>query len=245
MKTKNTVRYFFNSSIKGYLIFVGVLFGIVAVGALLCIINGSEGGLGGIEFSTTIFMLIIGIMHCREDFAMCVQNGVSRRTYYIASIIAFVLLAAIASAGDMVLSIVGNFCQAHTSMYYGTTYEQIFLKNASIQDISDYISSYLLDFSFNIMAISAGFLISSIFARLSRILKIVVIASFYILIFVILPYIDAMFNNASLIKKLIRFFIWMFSEWYHATLALIIGAAVLCAFAYLFVRKVQIQDRKQ
>ena len=95
MKIKSMVKYLMNGFIKGYLGFAGAILLIIHLGLILSVATDGDGMLGGMELSTIIFMLIMGIISYRENISMGIQNGISRKTYFISETIAFALFALI------------------------------------------------------------------------------------------------------------------------------------------------------
>ncbi len=48
---------------------------------------------------TVIFMMISGIVFYRESLALSMQNGISRKTFFMALILGFITISVLAAAG--------------------------------------------------------------------------------------------------------------------------------------------------
>ena len=83
MKIKSMTKYSFSGALKAYLIFAAIIFAIINTVVIITAATGSQGGsFGGMDFSTVVFMFILGIVNYREDLSMSIQNGISRKTYF-------------------------------------------------------------------------------------------------------------------------------------------------------------------
>ena len=108
----------------------------------------------------------------------------------------------------------------------------------------DYLKQFILQITFNIAALAGGLLFASVIYRLSKVFKFIVPAAFYVLICVVFPIIDYSVFDFAITKNVSKLLLWMGeSVWYMSSV--FVGlAAVLFAVSYLFIRRVQINDRK-
>ena len=68
MKIKSMTKYSFSGALKAYLIFAAIIFAIINTVVIITAATGSQGGsFGGMDFSTVVFMFILGIVNYRED----------------------------------------------------------------------------------------------------------------------------------------------------------------------------------
>lgn len=244
MKIKSMVKYLMNDFIKGYVGFAAIILVIIHLCLILVATDGG-GGLGGMEFSTIIFMLITGIISYRENISMGIQNGISRKTYFVSEIIAFILFALIGSCVDTIYCILGNAYESIIQDYsYDSIFEQVFLLNGDVPQVTDYLKGFLIMFSFDFMAVSAGLLISAAFYRLNKVLRMLIPAALYILIFAVIPFVDAALFDSFISKKLASYMKFVIESFSHLSVTTFIGGVVLLAVSYLFIRRVQIADRK-
>ena len=237
MKIKSMTKYSFSGALKAYLIFAAIIFAIINTVVIITAATGSQGGsFGGMDFSTVVFMFILGI---------------SRKTYFCSTVIVFALIAVIGSAGDTLISMLGNFYQNNVSeeISFDSGYEQLFMWSKDIivpptPEAFDYLKQFILQITFNIAALAGGLLFASVIYRLSKVFKFIVPAAFYVLICVVFPIIDYSVFDFAITKNVSKLLLWMGeSVWYMSSV--FVGlAAVLFAVSYLFIRRVQINDRK-
>ena len=89
---------------------VALIFSIVAIS-----VGGEEIGSNALEFSSVIFISVIGVLGYKEDFKALIQNGYTRKYIFGATICMFTLLA-----GTMALidTIIGNSIHYFNDNYF-------------------------------------------------------------------------------------------------------------------------------
>lgn len=251
MKLKSIYKYLIWQQGKSYLIYFGIIFVIVHLGLLLTLCIDTNGSFGGMEMDTVIFMMISGIVFYRESLALSMQNGISRKTFFMALILGFITISVLAAAGDSIINIIGNTYEKHTKMFYDSMYEQMYLYQSGTSispKISEYPTIFLMDFTMYITVSSLGVLIGALLYRLNRILKIIIPLSLW-LIFqigsVIILFIDFKFADNKIIEAFLKFIQWLEESVYHLTAVLPCIAVLLTAIAFLFVRRVPLNDNKK
>lgn len=251
MKLKSIYKYLIWQQGKSYLIYFGIIFVIVHLGLLLTLCIDTNGSFGSMEMGTVIFMMISGIVFYRESLALSMQNGISRKTFFMALILGFITISVLAAAGDSIINIIGNTYEKHTKMFYDSMYEQMYLYQSGTSispKISEYPTIFLMDFTMYITVSSLGVLIGALLYRLNRILKIIIPLSLW-LIFqigsVIILFIDFKFADNKIIEAFLKFIQWLEESVYHLTAVLPCIAVLLTAIAFLFVRRVPLNDNKK
>lgn len=254
MKLKSIYKYLVCQSGKTYLIFFGILLAIVHIGLFITVSLDGNGGIGGMEVATLTYMLVSGIVIYRESLSVSMQNGISRRTFFIASILTFITISLLASAGDVVINLLGNTYEKHCNMVYDSMYEQFFMKGFFEENVivtpalSEYFKIFLFDFIVYITVSTIGLTVSVILYRLSKALKIIIPIGFLfigqILSFVI-PYIDYKFFDGKFMNKLIPCLQWMVESIYHLMAVISCGALIFIGISYLFIRRVPLNDSKK
>lgn len=251
MKLKSIYKYLIWQQGKSYLIYFGIIFVIVHLGLLLTLCIDTNGSFDGMEMGTVIFMMISGIVFYRESLALSMQNGISRKTFFMALILGFITISVLAAAGDSIINIIGNTYEKHTKMFYDSMYEQMYLYQSGTSispKISEYPTIFLMDFTMYITVSSLGVLIGALLYRLNRILKIIIPLSLW-LIFqigsVIILFIDFKFADNKIIEAFLKFIQWLEESVYHLTAVLPCIAVLLTAIAFLFVRRVPLNDNKK
>lgn len=254
MKLKSIYKYLIFQQGRGYLIYFGVMFVIIHLGLLLTLVLDTNGGIGGMEFGTIIFMTASGLVVYRESLSLSMQNGVSRKTFFTALILSFVTISVIAAAGDTILNIIGNAYEKHVEMSFDSLYEQTYFKQfglvsgSIVPKISEYPAIFLMDFTLYIAVSALGTMIGAILYRLSKILKIIIPLSIWLIIqigsFIIL-YIDFKFTDNKIMGAFLDFIKWIGESVYHLSALLPCAAVILSVIAFLFVRRVPLNDNKK
>ena len=169
----------------------------------------------------------------------------------MALILGFITISVLAAAGDSIINIIGNTYEKHTKMFYDSMYEQMYLYQSGTSispKISEYPTIFLMDFTMYITVSSLGVLIGALLYRLNRILKIIIPLSLW-LIFqigsVIILFIDFKFADNKIIEAFLKFIQWLEESVYHLTAVLPCIAVLLTAIAFLFVRRVPLNDNKK
>lgn len=116
-KLKSAILYEYSTKIKAMVLFyliqyliVALIFSIVAIS-----VGGEEIGSNALEFSSVIFISVIGVLGYKEDFKALIQNGYTRKYIFGATICMFILLA-----GTMALidTIIGNSIHYFSDNYF-------------------------------------------------------------------------------------------------------------------------------
>lgn len=116
-KLKSAIIYEYSTKIKAMVLFyliqyliVALIFSIVAIS-----VGGEEIGSNALEFSSVIFISVIGVLGYKEDFKALIQNGYTRKYIFGATICMFTLLA-----GTMALidTIIGNSIHYFNDNYF-------------------------------------------------------------------------------------------------------------------------------
>ncbi len=123
-KLKSAVLYEYSTKIKAMGIFYLIQYLIVAlIFAIVAICTeGNETGSNTLEFSSVVFVSVIGVLGYKEDFKALIQNGYTRKYIFGATICMFTLLA-----GTMALidTIIGNYIHLFNSNYF-TLYSSLY-----------------------------------------------------------------------------------------------------------------------
>ena len=244
MKMKSTIKYLFCGMIKSYAIYGIIIVVIMNIAFIISASTGSSGVLGGIDFATVIFLIILGISSNQENMGMAVQNGVSRRTFYLSTGIVFLIIAAVCSAGDTLMCGIGHMYSSLADGFnYQSSYEQAYLISGNM-NAGGYLKEFITQFTNNTFAVTGGFLIAAIFTKMSKVLRIVTAAVVYVVVFIIIPIIDAVEFEMALSRKIAEFISWIGKSFVNLSITNVIGAVLVFALSFVFVRRAKIADRK-
>ena len=105
MKRKAAVRYLLHSYRNPLLIFYGI---ILLVSLLVCTLMevqvAGEGKVSSVNGASVIFLFVCGLNAFKEDFCFFLQNGVSRKTQFSATCIAFLPVALLMAVVDSLMT---------------------------------------------------------------------------------------------------------------------------------------------
>lgn len=105
MKRKAAVRYLLHSYRNPLLIFYGIIF---LVSLLVCTLMevqvAGEGKVSSVNGASVIFLFVCGLNAFKEDFCFFLQNGVSRKTQFSATCIAFLPVALLMAVVDSLMT---------------------------------------------------------------------------------------------------------------------------------------------
>lgn len=119
-KLKSAVLYEYLTKIRAMGIFYLIQYFIVALifSIIAICTKGNEIGSNALEFSSVVFVSVIGVLGYKEDFKALVQNGYTRKYIFLATICMFTLLTGTMAFID---TIIGN-----TIHYFNNNYFTLF-----------------------------------------------------------------------------------------------------------------------
>ena len=219
---------------------------IIHIGFFICkLSNGSSGGIGGMEIATIFLLFSLVLCSYRETMNLSVQCGVSRKTVFISSLLAFITCGIITGTMDLLLSFLGNFYESRGTFTYDSMYEQTFMKVDVIPKINDYIKVLLMCISVNTVALIISFLIGALNYRLSKTMKVIIPISIFVFIFVIFPIVDYTIFDMEITKQILKLLRWTFSSVYHTLIIAAVTIFIALSLTYLFIRRVKIDDKRK
>lgn len=133
MKRKAAVRYLLHSYRNPLLIFYGI---ILLVSLLVCTLMevqvAGEGKVSSVNGASVIFLFVCGLNAFKEDFCFFLQNGVSRKTQFSATCIAFLPVALLMAVVDSLIPSICLFLNMTYSLHsfsfdiYNLPMEQVY-----------------------------------------------------------------------------------------------------------------------
>ena len=218
---------------------------IIHIGFFICkLSNGSSGGIGGMEIATIFLLFSLVLCSYRETMNLSVQCGVSRKTVFISSLLAFITCGIITGTMDLLLSLLGNFYESRGTFTYDSMYEQTFMKVGVIPEINDYIKVLLMCISVNTVALIISFLIGALNYRLSKTMKVIIPISIFVFIFVIFPIVDYTIFDMVISEHMFKLLLWTFTSVYHTLIIAAVTIFIALSLTYLFIRRVKIDDKR-
>ena len=185
MKRKAAVRYLLHSYRNPLLIFYGI---ILLVSLLVCTLMevqvAGEGKVSSVNGASVIFLFVCGLNAFKEDFCFFLQNGVSRKTQFSATCIAFLPVALLMAVVDSLMTALFSTLFSYEGilgLIYGRAMETGF-------------TGFLLQigwlFCLYLFALLLGYLITTLYYRMDSKRKVLVSVSVPVLLVLVLPLID-------------------------------------------------------
>ncbi len=242
---KPLYKYIMKNNLKSIFIFYIIMTAIIHIGFFICkLSNGSSGGIGGMEIATIFLLFSLVLCSYRETMNLSVQCGVSRKTVFISSLLAFITCGIITGTMDLLLSLLGNFYESRGTFTYDSMYEQTFMKVGVIPEINDYIKVLLMCISVNTVALIISFLIGALNYRLSKTMKVIIPISIFVFIFVIFPIVDYTIFDMVISEHMFKLLLWTFTSVYHTLIIAAVTIFIALSLTYLFIRRVKIDDKR-
>lgn len=242
---KPLYKYIMKNNLKSIFIFYIIMTVIIHIGFFICkLSNGSSGGIGGMEIATIFLLFSLVLCSYRETMNLSVQCGVSRKTVFISSLLAFITCGIITGTMDLLLSFLGNFYESRGTFTYDSMYEQTFMKVGVIPEINDYIKVLLMCISVNTVALIISFLIGALNYRLSKTMKVIIPISIFVFIFVIFPIVDYTIFDMVISEHMFKLLLWTFTSVYHTLIIAAVTIFIALSLTYLFIRRVKIDDKR-
>ncbi len=242
---KPLYKYIMKNNLKSIFIFYIIMTAIIHIGFFICkLSNGSSGGIGGMEIATIFLLFSLVLCSYRETMNLSVQCGVSRKTVFISSLLAFITCGIITGTMDLLLSLLGNFYESRGTFTYDSMYEQTFMKVGVIPEINDYIKVLLMCISVNTVALIISFLIGALNYRLSKTMKVIIPISIFVSIFVIFPIVDYTIFDMVISEHMFKLLLWTFTSVYHTLIIAAVTIFIALSLTYLFIRRVKIDDKR-
>lgn len=246
MNIKATTKYQINSFIKSVLVFYLVIilttifFGIIiSVGASS---NANVMNISGMEMSTIIFLFVMGLNSFKESFLMLLQNSVTRKTMFVSRLISIFITCVLMSIIDrLIIGLGGLFSFSNKNNNISGLYEMIFEKRVvSLNPILMNLEAVLIMSGLYIAVILVGYLITTAYYRMNKILKVVVSVGVPVTVFIIWPIADVTYFDGEISKTIGRFLVFVFGgktgNPYNLLISCVVLIMVCIGLSWLLIR---------
>ncbi len=185
-------------------------------------------GLGNASF---IFIFIMGLNSFKSSYHFFQAFNISRKAFYWGNAMALTGLALVMSLIDIVISRVLSWF-----MVYQGTYETLYQSTNAALD-------FLWSFSLLLAAACAGWLITLLYYRSNKTLKLLISLSPVVIVLIVHQF-DQLLNG-DLVGMLLSFFTWLYGtaeQPWNSLLFFGFTAIALYAVSFLLVRKAPIKE---
>ena len=249
MALNRAVRY----EIGNYLRAVGVLLLVMLLIPLalwvMMTATGSNGSsnFNGYSLSVGIFGLVLGMVGIRENLRMLNQNGISRRTAFLAELISQAAVSVLVALGTTVLLAVYQAIPGMMGRVYVSDVYQLVYEGAAV-GVAGYLRTVVFAAAMCFAMAGLGQFCSVVYWRLSKFWIVTVsIAIPLVLIFGPAALFTAVGDSAAgeaLVEALAAFGRFFVGSVWNAVLVFLVLAAVLFCLSWLLVRRAVIRGAK-
>ena len=202
---KTAVKYRMEESRKSIAVFYIIM---IALTALLGF--GATGlansnttltlSVGGLESATIIFAFVLGVTSFRENFRMMLQNGLSRRTVFLSSLIGDLLLSAVLSLIAAIVNGMAALLISERQIVLISLMQQVYAERYAGHGYNPQImgESFLFFFVVFAAALIVGHCISVLYFRMNRTGRIAFSAGVPTFLFIVLPMLTPSLRKARL-----------------------------------------------
>ncbi|MBU3075794.1 hypothetical protein [Clostridium estertheticum] len=179
MNSFKLAKYNIKSSLKSIIIFYCIF-----IAVLFTTINSTGISISGIEFSSMIFLFVMGLNLFKENFYFSQANNIPRTDYFKSLVITILPIALGMSIIDVILNRIYNIFLGGPTIYdmaygnfpHGYNYESIpvWIQNNSIGTL---VGTDTFLFALYILAFAIGLLITMIFYKCNKTMKILIFLS--------------------------------------------------------------------
>lgn len=233
--TKNATKYILNDFKKGMLIFYTVILAItlIMMFSYFKFSNpNNQISFGGFGFSTVIFLFVSGLNSFKTNFKFMQANNVPRKRLYTSTIVSFLLVAGFMALIDVALNRVLNQIFPYEGLVDAIYHNNFFL------------AEFIWSFSLFTVALSGGWLITMIYYRCNKIMKIIISVAPVFLI-VLLGYINS-FTRGAVVSFINTFMVTLFDltnlNPFVSAFNIFILTAVVLGLCYLLIRRAPIKE---
>lgn len=202
--------------------------------------------ISGTEYSCAVCIFIIGVMFMRVQFPFFLQNGISRRTTFLTSLLygglvtaGMTILTALLALGSGLLS-----PRVTTSFYHIYAARYDYLTNTP----AIFWEGLLWSFTMNLACYLMGLFLSAMLYRLNRLLKIIVFGGLGAIFCFILPVIDIGITDGEIFRSIMHGILFAMgclagrgNPYFAVVTFLIIGALFVGGYS-LFLRRATVKQ---
>lgn len=228
----NVTRYQLRDNRNAVLIFYAIVLSLIAMITFSLRNASGEVQAGGFGFSTMIFIFILGLNCFRSSFKFTQANGISRRRFYLANILALLTIAVVMALVDLALGlIIGQFVPYEGMM------EQLYRTPSLGADL-------IWSFALYLFAAQLGWLISMIYYRSGKLQKTLVSLS-PVFGLTLLAYFDQRTQGAVL-RAIVNFLGTVFGlngvpNPFIGVVTFLLSATGIAGLSYLLIRRMPIK----
>lgn len=242
MKIKQAMKYYFSDYSLSISVFYLVIVVLYAISMMVTMMFPSTDlTITGMDFSILIFVFVLGLNSFRPQFRFFVQNGVSRRTH----LISFHLSALCIAGGMTVIDLL--FPMLFGRVLDATPMVTLMYRTSNLHPLS-----LLWSLCLYLVMAEAGFLLTTLYYRMGKGLKLTFSIGVPALLLIVLPLVVALLPGLGLsqvLGNLVGWYLGMLPASASSSVVLLratgnlLGTAVVCGvLSWLLARKATLKS---
>jgi len=247
MKTKPVLKYLL-SDYKSVLLIMYLCAYVLAVLLGVSTSKLENSWCGGLEFISIITLFVLGLSSFKPYFKLFSANGVSRRTIFYSAVAGLGIIAAIMALIDTLNTLLFSHFANYQSMFRQFYYHNMLSSSQwAAYSVSTLIQQLLWSIFAYFWIAMIGLLITTLYYRMNKGLKIAVSVGVPVLWLFVLPSLDQHLwgNRLSHIMQTFFNFAWGYSNGYNPYIgmaSMLVFAAVTAAFSWLLIRRAGVKQ---
>mgnify|MGYP003623434907 CR=1 FL=1 len=243
MSIKTGVKYNLSNMKKSIMVIYAIMLGmILVVDVVGRIAFGNASGRTSYDSTFWIMFFVVGIATYVPNLKMFLQNGVSRKTYFVCTCIEFVIASMSVALIDSVIGMLGRTDVYRIETFFGGTY------GARIENTVFFlIMNILFNFVVNLLCAAGGLFVGTAFYKMGKKLGLFIGILLFILCFIVFPLADINLFSGAMTMNIGKFLLFItgvtngFNPVYPVVSFLIISGISL-ALSYLLIRRINIRE---
>ncbi|EMS74217.1 hypothetical protein [Ruminiclostridium cellobioparum] len=245
MRLKSVVKYYLSDIKTSVMIFYIIMaVGVSMIGIIVNVSAGEgESYSGGGEMAAMIFLFIAGLNSFKQNFLFLSINSIPRKLQFKGFLLAALTVCGAMAAIDTAYSNI-------FSMFfdYRSTFLQIYGSWAAVTSGAVVILvTFLWDITIYLSAYIGGYLITSLYYRMSKLTKIAVSIGVPVWFTIVLPIIDATVTEGRIFKYIGNVFLIFGGLKYGVNpyipvLSLTVEAAVVAVLCFMLVKTATVKE---
>ncbi len=201
---------------------------------------GGDGHIGGMDFASMIFLLVVGLNAFKPTFHMFSANGISRKTMFVS----FVATTGILCSGMAIIDSI-NALIINQFVEYQPFMIQIFASRYSSIGLSVYGEGFLWMFFMYTASMMLGFFISTAYYRMNKPLKLIISIGVPVFFLIVLPLLDVQLFHGEVYKAIGTFIAFctgrLSGSPYVAMASNVVFYAIFAILSFLLMRRATVK----
>lgn len=246
MKLKTAILYRIDDAKKSVTIFYIVILSTLLFTYFLFMPKGNsglvvDGAIEGLETASIIFLFVVGLNSFKEPFRFFMQNGTSRKTMFKSYLCGTALLSLALSVIDRIINILSRLLFAQID---SISFKSMFHRVPGIpgNGAMFILTAAVLSFFVYATAMMLGYLITTMYYRMNKTLKLIVSIGVPGFFFLLLPTIDLILFKGALYGGFYKALTVMMSSFWSILAGCIFLYAVFAALSWTLMRKAVVKD---